>query len=375
MSPLHVQTFLRAGGTLAELTATRAIKVRRHPEHANLVHLKYDQIASPMGDPIVQECRALILDEANDWSIVAHPFHKFFNHGEGHAAPIDWPTARVAEKVDGSLCILYFYGETWHVATTGTPDGCGRVGQHGITFRELFFTTLGECGISLPVALTPTYMLELTTPENRVVVPHSTRGVTLLGVRLADGTEVAPALGRLTLWGGPSASRPPVVRDFPLQSLADVEATFAALSPLSTEGYVISDAAFNRIKVKHPGYVALHHAISSLSNRALAEVVRSGESSEVEAHFPEIAKLIAAIRVRHVALLAEIASDYDGIASIPVQKDFALRALKTVCPAALFAIRAKKAGTPAEFLRGMPIDGYLRLAGLKDEPTAESEVA
>ena len=31
------------------------------------------------------------------------------------------------EKLDGSLCVAYYYQGDWHVATTGTPDAGGPV--------------------------------------------------------------------------------------------------------------------------------------------------------------------------------------------------------------------------------------------------------
>ena len=90
--------------------------------YPNLVLFKYDQVNSPMDNPVVQECRGIILDEADDWRVIARPFTKFYNYGEPNAASIDWTTARVQEKVDGSLCAFYHYKGDWHVATTGTPD-------------------------------------------------------------------------------------------------------------------------------------------------------------------------------------------------------------------------------------------------------------
>jgi hypothetical protein len=64
-----------------------------------------------MHEPIVRESRGVILDEADDWRVVARAFDKFFNYGESGADEIDWGTARVQEKVDGcfrrgqSVCV------------------------------------------------------------------------------------------------------------------------------------------------------------------------------------------------------------------------------------------------------------------------------
>src|SRR4051812_551578 len=94
-----VQHYLRSGGTLETLARDYAVTARRHGRFPNLVQLKYSQINSPMHEPIVQDCRGIILDEANNWAIASFPYRKFFNHGEPNAAAIDWGTARVYDKL------------------------------------------------------------------------------------------------------------------------------------------------------------------------------------------------------------------------------------------------------------------------------------
>ena len=42
--------------------------------------------------------------------------------GESSADAIDWSTARVMEKLDGSLATLYWYKGEWHVSSSGVPD-------------------------------------------------------------------------------------------------------------------------------------------------------------------------------------------------------------------------------------------------------------
>ena len=98
---LQTINFLRSGGKLAQLAEEFGITPRRHGRYPNLVLLKYSQINSPMAERIVQECRGLILDEADQWRVVSAPYFKFFNYGEPHVATIDWSTARVYEKLDG----------------------------------------------------------------------------------------------------------------------------------------------------------------------------------------------------------------------------------------------------------------------------------
>jgi len=82
------------------------LNIKRHPKYTNLVSFCYDTIESPRADPIIMESRGLILNEDDNWNIVAFPFTRFFNEGEFYAAPIDWSTASVQEKVDGTLIIM-----------------------------------------------------------------------------------------------------------------------------------------------------------------------------------------------------------------------------------------------------------------------------
>lgn len=370
MSDLSVQTFLRSGGTLADLTAKYSIAVRRHPEWPELVLLKYDQIASAMGESIVQDCRGLILDESNDWALVSLAFRKFFNHGEGNAAAIDWSTARVQEKLDGSLCVVYWWKGAWRVATSGTPDAGGNVGNGHIArkFSDLFWSTFKDMGLPLPTDTALCYAFELTAPENRVVVRHLDRRLTLIGVRDVDANREVPVEDFAHLF--------PVVQSFPLQSFADVTETFRTMNPLAQEGYVVVDADFNRVKVKHPGYVALHHMRDGFGPRRIVEVIRSGESDEVLAAFPEFEADMRATFAAFGSLVQEIEADYARLAHIPVdgpasQKAFALEATKSRVSGYLFQRRNGRVKDAREYLATMQINTLMTVLGLKDTPVAE----
>ena len=66
------------------------------------IMFKYDQIASDFSYEEVREARGIIFYEQT-WDCVCHPFNKFGNYGESYCPNIDWNTASVQEKVDGSL--------------------------------------------------------------------------------------------------------------------------------------------------------------------------------------------------------------------------------------------------------------------------------
>lgn len=355
-----VQAALRSREeSLDTLKASRGITHRRHQQHTNLVLLKYNQIESPFADPIVRECRGIVLDEDDGWRVVARGFDKFFNHGEGQAAPIDWSTAEVQEKVDGSLCVMYAYRGQWHVATTGTPDASGNINGQDLVFSDLFWRTLGEWSASAKVCEErgTCFLFELCSPHNRVVVPYETSSVTLLAIRETSGRFVDVSEGARCF---PLAK---VVKRYPLGSFEDIVKSFDAISPLSQEGYVVADAHGSRVKVKHPGYVALHHAKDGMTWRAFVEIARTGETSEVVAAFPEFARFVESARDRFVALVGELESDYEKIRGVESQKDFALLAQKSRCSSALFSVRAGKAASVADHLRRIHVDRVIDMIG------------
>jgi hypothetical protein len=352
----HIQDFLRSIGTLDELMTTYNIKVKRHEQHPNLVLLKYDMVNSNMDSLLVQECRGIILDESNDWAIVSRSFDKFFNHGEGHAAEIEWASARVQEKLDGSLCSLYFYGGTWHVATTGTPDASGHVDGDEKTFAQLFWEVFNEHGCEMPPSehAGTTFMFELITPLNRIVCRYPTRMLILLAARDTHTGEFTPPLHEAA---GMLNVAP--VREFPLGDVGSVLATFSTMNPLEQEGYVVVDRHGHRIKVKHPGYVALHHAKDGMSPRALMDIARKGEVSEVAAAFPEMQEELNTWKQRIDAWTAMVDAQLAAIPATPIQKEFAAHATKTKFPAPLFAIRAGKAANAKAFMAGITTDAAM----------------
>jgi hypothetical protein len=332
---LAVQRWLRdrahlgpaaALGLLQERYAIKAVPHREFPE---LVLLKYDQIESPFAEELVRDCRGLILNRDEDWRVVCMTYRKFFNHGETHAAEIHWPSARVYEKLDGSLIQLYFYKDKWRVATSGTPDAECRVGDFGITFRDLFWKVARNEGLRTGHLDTKfCYAFELCTQLNRVVVQHDVGRIYLHGARfLEDLQEINP------MWVADAIG----VREAPTLDLTNIEACVEAarhLDPLAHEGYVAVDGNYNRVKIKSPAYVALHHAKDGLlSRRMMANVIRRGEAEEMHTAleaFPELAVEFDRIRALHGSLTFDTQVHFGIIIrSLPTgwtRKDYALRA-------------------------------------------------
>ena len=116
--------------------------------------LKYSQIDSDFSKEIVRECRGLIIDK--DLKPVCVPFYKFGNYGESYADNIDWSTAAVEEKIDGSLIKVWSYNGKWIVSTNGTifahkanigSDNDIKTGKKYSNFGDLFKEAANKAGL------------------------------------------------------------------------------------------------------------------------------------------------------------------------------------------------------------------------------------
>ena len=95
------------------------LKIQRDDQY---VLFKYNQIESDFSNPIVKEARGIIFKEGFCNYSVCYAFNKFFNYGETNAATINWNSATVTEKIDGSLIKLWYDNKQWHISTNGMID-------------------------------------------------------------------------------------------------------------------------------------------------------------------------------------------------------------------------------------------------------------
>jgi hypothetical protein len=303
---LKIQEFIRTYG-LEKAIKKFNLKSR---DYENKILLKYDQLSSPtlMALPEVQECRGLILDK-NDWSVMSLAFTKFFNSEEGNAVKIDWSTAHVLEKLDGSCIQVYYdkYKYAWFAGTTGTAEGEGEVNNKlGTTFNDLFWKTVKD-KYNLDTNQLSTefcYVFELTTPYNIVVKPHGESSASLLMIRnLSTLKELSRAdveMVGLTLGL-------PVVKAFDLNA-KDVGTLLRTFENMvwSEEGYVVVDANFNRIKIKNPAYVAVHHLKGKTAEHQIMVIIKANELEEFGATFPERIAEMNKLKVNYDALVAKL---------------------------------------------------------------------
>jgi hypothetical protein len=280
--------------------------------YENKVLLKYDQLSSPtlMANKEVQECRGLILEKGT-WKVMSLAFTKFFNSEEGNAHKIDWDTAHVLEKLDGSCIQLYWdwNKEQWFAATTGTAEGEGEVNNKlGTTFNQLFWNTVTEKYDFKKENLNKLfcYVFELTTPYNIVVKPHGESAASLLMVRNLLTLEEVPFEA---LTGIADSLGVPRVKSYDLNA-KNVGALLRTFENMvwHDEGYVVVDANFNRVKIKNPAYVAVHHLKGKTAEHNIMTIVKTNEIEEFAATFPDRKDELVKLKANYDALIAKLDS-------------------------------------------------------------------
>lgn len=323
------------------------ISVKHHPVYPNLVHLKYHQIDTPHNE-ITNWCRGTIVD-INTNKFVSLPYKRFFNYGETEADDILWNTASIFEKLDGSLVVMFNFDNQWHIHTSGTSDANSPMTIGNETFKECFWRIWKQKGYDLPILTNHCYMFELLTPYNRIIVPQTEERIILHGVRniqtLNEGCPEQVALSNG--WE--------CVKSFSFKSLDDVINTCSELDPMKQEGFVVRDIRFNRIKIKSPQYVALHHIKGSFSARRMLEVIMKHEHQEFISYFQEWKPAYEEIKNRIEQLLLKTTELWNQYKDIKDQKEFALAIKDKPQSCLLFSVRCKRFNSVQEAFNNLNI--------------------
>lgn len=324
---LQVQQYLRSGKTLEDLEIEHGVKNSKDISK-DVISLNYSLLSGILS-PLSVECRGLIL-EKDTWNIVAFPFTKFYNLGEERATSIlerfDFSNFNVYEKLDGTLIICYFYQNKWWFATRSNPIGNNDYSGCGKTFSDLVkstvISTYGDFGTFLSyLDSNYTYMFELTTPFNVVHIQHKESSLTLLGVRsMLDYSEV-----NLKEFQTP-------LKKVSFHSISSLENTVEYVKSLNSEkldseGVVICDKNFNRLKIKNEKYflVSSTSEHNLISDKKKLEFILSGQLDDIEQYLPQqILEECNYIKDSISSLIKEAQTEFKNI-NYPDKKEFANR--------------------------------------------------
>lgn len=248
------------------------------------VSLNYDQILAKDGNEYSDLCRGLILRQDHNgvpgspgkYSVMALPFHRFYNYGTAYAAKLDWDTVEFEEKLDGTLCIVYWdYDlQEWCCGTRSVPDA-DIPNNNGDTFSDLFFRHFEYAGSKDPnyiLGKPNTYCFELTGPDNQIVVVYNEWKTTLLSHRCTQ-TE-SEAFGN--------------AKRFKFSNVNEAIEWINSQPGHSFEGVIARDAYGNRVKIKSAQYFAVSKVMTRAgSKEGMLEIVLSGTADDVMTILPE----------------------------------------------------------------------------------------
>lgn len=229
-------------------------------------------------------------------NIVSFPFVRFFNFGEGEAAPVDFSNAEMVEKMDGTMVGTFWHeGKIfWHtrqMVSAYKPDMALKIkGFHGGNYE--FMPLIGSFVEDLNWSeqdKRSTYVFEFIHEASMVWTKYTEDkfGLYLLGGRNLD-TLMEYSENELDM----IAARLGCFRPRRWDSINDHDKIHAMMKEICLntpdfEGFVFRcRETGNRVKLKDPDYVKFHHMLDKMSYKRLIPLVLAGETEEVVAYFP-----------------------------------------------------------------------------------------
>lgn len=303
---------------------------------------------------LCKEARGIILaKDGNEYKIVCRPFDKFFNYNEPFADKIDFLSAKIFEKIDGSLIKLYFYNNQWNVSTMKNIDAKDSPIQNPLSpfnnFHDLFMQAAHNTNLDFS-KLNPeyTYMFELVSPYTTIVIPYNEITIYHIGTRHnTTGQEIDIDI---------KIQKP---KQYYLNNLDEIENFLK--NNKTQEGFVVIDTNWKRIKVKSPWYIKAHYyANTVLTREKIYEMIRSGEEIEFLSYFPDYKQEFDTVRNEAIKTAEKIIETYKHIMekNLQTRKQIAQEVLKYKYQKILFALIDKKFSTADDIIRNFNVFEY-----------------
>ena len=336
-------------------------------EEDGYVLLKYNQLNSDFSNPIVRECRGSIFRQENGkWICACRAFDKFGNYGEGYVPTIEWESARVLEKIDGSLMKLWFDKGMWHLSTNRTIHAfAAPLGDFDITFGDYFVECLNCSFNEFTMMLDEDYcyMFEMVGPKNRVVIGYSEAKLYGLGKRnmkTMEEEEYDEPCGKwCNVW---------LPQRYDLKNLDEVIKVAAALTK-DEEGFVVNDRFFHRVKVKSPEYLMAAHLNNNgaITRKRMMEIFLEEKQDDFLAYCPQYKDEFEKLTVQFTSLLKEMYKklheffEHESHYKAMSKKEFAEIALKNKYKDYLFKWYDDKEDLVFNYLRRQRPDVLLKM--------------
>lgn len=356
---LKLQEFIMANADWKEklVAAPYSLKIQTKD---NLVLFKYNQVGSDFSLPEVCEARGIIL-ERDTWRVVRKAFNKFFNLGERFAADIDWSTASATMKEDGSLISLYYYNDSWQVATNGCIYAADAelLGPGYRNFGDLAAAAFRKYELDFEkLNRNYTYSFEICSPANKVVLTYPE--IKLFHILTVDNTTLQEIEIDIGI---------PKPQNFGCGTREDFQKIVDNFNE-NCEGIVIKDAQNRRVKLKTPLYFELHRMAGNgkLTLGRAIHLIRTNEVEEFLSYFQQYKFYIAELQTTYNLILKaldEIEQEVEILKSNSIErKEFAMIAKSKPYPFLYF--KAFDGENLKKFVNNMTDASFIRLFNLKE---------
>lgn len=324
----------------------------------NHIILDYDMLNVNWDQPYGYVCRGLVLS-AKNYEVLCFGLPKFFNFNEGRAESIDWDSAFIYEKLDGTMVNRWWSPPlNKFVYTTRRQLPQDISGNSVLTSNHTWEHLIEKAVRDLPLekqSKDETWTIEVVSPINKVVVTYKETEAKVIAVRNNK------TLNERDLSFLDSSF---VAKRYSFNSIDDCVDFANESSGKILEGFVVSDKDFNRVKIKGKGYLSLHHLKSSAGSslKALISVVKNNEVSELVSAFPEYSNALSQIKKEVDSWASRHEQVYDELKDISSQKDFALevQSRNLESPSLLFSIRAGKYKSIKEASQAMNENAFVK---------------
>lgn len=215
-------------------------------------------------DDITLNMRGTILD--HEGNVVAKAFPKFFNYEEvADKVPVQGDYVYVQEKVDGSLGILFYYNNEWHLATKGSFTS-----EQAIRGMEII-----KSKYNLSAFITEmVYICEIIYPENRIVVNYGDESKVVFLSVVSHGEEQHWTTAK-TIFNASGIDDSDIVKTD--QYFTFGTGMYDALKDRNEdnkEGFILRFQPGNfRMKIKFEEYVRLHKIVTNFSSTDIWEIM------------------------------------------------------------------------------------------------------
>lgn len=344
----ELRTLLNSGISPSDMKENYGINSKRAD---GLIILDYDQIRVKWTEPYGYVCRGLILEEST-LNVVAFGLDKFFNFGEHYAADVDFRNCKLFEKLDGTMLQRWWnpikncfefstrFQLPVNLTNNSLPDSL-------VTWQELIDESCK--GLEDKLALQPkdeTWVFELCSPLNIVVVHHDTPIIRLIAARNIT------TLNEIDI----ETINFPKPLSFSAKTDSEVQELVNSFNGQTFEGMVAlspgADGSFKRVKFKNIDYVRLHRLADKYVNAGdILNLARSNDFEEIIIQLPKLRESIILAKSLIDDEIKNHEDVYHELAKISTKREFAIAVnnQKIMCKAALFSTYDGKRASIKEY--------------------------